>query len=96
MSWSVNATGKPAAVKAALVEQFANAQKNTAAIPEESRTVELVEQLVNTQLDYMMEIPKQAVSVSAGGSAYKPSTYPQGGGSLTVTYLVQPVYNWVE
>lgn len=71
MSWSVGAVGKAAAVKAALVPQFASAKESTKAIPHEQRSVGLVEQLVNDQLDFLaaMEVP-QAVEVSAAGSAW--------------------------
>lgn len=95
MSWSVSCVGKPAAVKAALVAQFENARKGTASVPHEQQSVAFVEQLVNDQLDFLTAIPKMAVRVEAGGSAYK-SAGPPVSGSTSLKVDVQPLYGWVE
>ena len=70
MSWSVNAVGKPVAVKASLAKQFASAKDATKYIPEEQASVVGIESAVNAQLDLMASAAVQnAVSVTANGSA---------------------------
>lgn len=93
MSWSVHAVGKPAAVKIALVQQFAAAKQSTAGIRHENVSVDYVEQIVNDQLDFLVDIPNMAVTVAASGSAYKSGS---GVGSSQISVKVDPIYGWVE
>lgn len=93
MSWSVVATGKADAVKRFLASQFENCKRQTANIPHEQKSVELIEQIVNDQLDYLMSMGSaKAVSVSASGSAYKSGNE----GSTQTKMEVTPIYNFVE
>jgi hypothetical protein len=97
MSWSISATGKPAVVKAALVKQFEVTKVSTAGIPHEQKSVELVEQLVNDQLDFLAQVTKpQAVTVSAGGSVWYSKTGDDITGSSQVQLKVEPIYDFVE
>lgn len=91
MSWSVNAVGRPAAVKTALVQQFENAKKSTANVPHELASVGLIEQIVNDQLDFLADVPNVAVNVAANGSAYKSGQ----NGSSSVRVSVEPLHGWV-
>jgi hypothetical protein len=92
MSWSLGAAGKPAAVKVKLQQQFEQAKKNVAHIAHEVKTVELAEQLVNSELDFLAEsTPPGVVTVSASGSA---STYTPRSSQVMVN--VQPIYGFVE
>lgn len=92
MSWSVNAMGKVAAVRAALAVQFANAKSGTAHIPHEQRSVVLVEEIVNDQLDFLAGTPTKVVRVEASGSAHKSAD----SGYSQVKLLVEPVSGFVE
>ena len=93
MTWSVNAVGKPLAVKAALVAQFKQAYVGTAHMPHEQATVAAAEQMVNTELDFLAGCKGVAVHVQGGGSAYKDT---QGNGSTSMTLKVEPLYGFVE
>lgn len=95
MSWSVNAVGRPAAVKAALATQFENAKKNTASVPHEQASVGLIAQLVSNELDFLTDVPGMAVRVEASGHAYK-SGSPPTSASTSVKVDLQPLYGWVE
>lgn len=103
MSWSVNAIGKPAAVKAALAASFEQAKKNCASVPHEADAVGIAEQLVNNQLDFLATInnPPTAVKVEASGSAYfsdnaQADTTVKRSGASNVKVEVQPVYGFIE
>jgi hypothetical protein len=94
MSWSLSGVGKPAALKARLQPQFEQAKKNVAHIEHEAKTVELAEQLVNGELDFLAQQNAAAVTVSASGSASIGSpTYP---GNSQVNVDVKPIYGFVE
>jgi hypothetical protein len=89
MSWSVQGTGKVAEVKAALADAFARAKKQTESHPHESKSVGLVEQIVNDQLDFLAELtPPPEVNVSASGSVWKPASGT--GGSSQIKLDVSP------
>lgn len=92
MSWSVNAMGRLAAVRAALATQFTNAKSSTAHIPHEQRSVGLVEEIVNDQLDFLAGTPTKVVRVEASGSAYKSTD----SGYSQVKLLVEPVSGFIE
>lgn len=81
MSWSVQAVGKVAAVRADLEKQFARAKTQVAGIPQEQAACAAAEVAVNASLDYLAEarVPT-AVSVVANGSAWG-----QGSGEQAVT-----------
>lgn len=94
MSWSVFATGKPAAVRAALAKSFAAAKESTKHVPHEQESVGKVEEIVNGQLDFLASMKNpQAVQVSASGSAW---TSTNGEGSTQVEMKVQPIPGFVE
>lgn len=97
MSWTIGAIGKPAAVKAALKKQFESARQGTANVPHEQASVDSIEQIVNGQLDYLVDVPGTAVKVAANGSAYK-SMHGDAAlsGHSSVTLTVEPVYGYVE
>lgn len=71
MSWSVSSIGKPSAVKALLAEQFSAAKLGTAQIPLEQAAVAAIEVAVNSQLDFLADVPGVAVHVQASGSVCK-------------------------
>jgi hypothetical protein len=88
MSWSIQAVGKPEAVKAALAEQFKNAALSTVHIPHEQDSVIAIQAVVNEQLDFLMvNNPSSAVAVKANGSA---SVAPPG------AMDVSPIAGFVE
>jgi hypothetical protein len=95
MSWSLSGAGKPAALKAKLQPQFEQAKKNVAHVEHEVKAVELAEQLVNGELDFLAaHATPTAVTVTAGGSASNGNdTYPR---SSQVNVSVQPIYGFVE
>lgn len=94
MSWSAGAVGRVAAVKAALAKQFTNAKASTAGIPHEQKSVELIEQVVNDQLDFLAgSMPVGAVRVEASGSAWSNMT---GGYNNQVKLLVETVAGFIE
>jgi hypothetical protein len=94
MSWSVTAIGRPKAVKESLAKQFENAKRQTAHIPEEQKSVETIEQLVNTQLDFADSVGSGAVQVSASGSCSKGSgSYP---GATQMAVDLKTIYGFVE
>jgi hypothetical protein len=95
MSWSVNAIGKPSAVKAHLETQFAAAKLGTEHIPQERDSVAAIEAAVNSQLDFLAEVPGIAVHVQAGGSAWKGVT-AQLQGSATCNLKFETIYGFVE
>jgi hypothetical protein len=70
MSWSVQAFGKPEAVKKALKGQFESAKSSTQSIPHEHATVALTEETVEANLNFLIEkSPNTPVRVHASGSA---------------------------
>lgn len=92
MSWSVNAFGKPAAVKTALAKQFESAKLGTKSLPHEHAAVESIENIVNWELDFLAACTNKAgyayvVRVEAGGSAYKSA---DGSGYTQINCKVQP------
>jgi hypothetical protein len=95
MSWSLSGVGKPAALKAKLQPQFEQAKKNVAHVEHEVKAVELAEQLVNGELDFLAEqAAPTPVTVSAGGSASNGNhAYPR---TSQVTVSVQPIYGFAE
>lgn len=94
MSWSVNAIGKPAAVKTLLQGQFASAKNSTKNIPAELSTVEATEAMVNAQLDFAVLNGVGAVDVQASGSAsMKGATYS---GSISSSVSFKSLYNFAE
>lgn len=95
MSWSLSGAGKPAALKAKLESQFAQAKKNVAHVEHEVKAVELAEQIVNGELDFLADqATPTAVTVTAGGSVSNGSeTYPR---SSQINVSVQPIYGFVE
>jgi hypothetical protein len=97
MSWSVTAVGRPKAVKAALVQQFADAKKSCAWIPEEAASVGHAEDFVNAQLDLLAPDPKSAVRVSASGSAAKESEHQSTVSRYASSSItVENIYGFVE
>jgi hypothetical protein len=94
MSWSVLATGKPAAVKAALAKSFASAKESTKHVPHEQESVGKVEDIVNGQLDFLAATTNPgAVQVSASGSAWRST---DGQGSTQVEMRVTPLAGFIE
>ena len=88
MSWSVAAIGKPAAVRAAIADQFAKGGK--CAEPEETVRLEaaaMMDAALAGQTD-----PAKAVKVSASGSMSQSGTTISN--SLSVS--VEPLYGFVE
>lgn len=83
MSWSVSAIGKPFAVKAALAVQFAVAKSSTQHIAQECDAVAAIEAAVNSQLDFLADVPEIAVHVRANGSVHKHGTSGSANCSLT-------------
>jgi hypothetical protein len=79
MSWSVCAVGKPAAVKAAIKEQFASCLPQLAkneALKHEHASAALAEESIEAQLNFLIESETPiAVRVEAGGSAYVSGAY---------------------
>lgn len=97
MSWSVSSVGKPSAVKAALVKQFAQAKDNTKSMPHEHSTVLAIEQAVNAELDFLAQFQGVAVKVEGNGSAYINSNAAgDKSGSSQMAVSVQPLYGFVE
>lgn len=71
MSWSVQAAGKPGAVKATLERQFAAAKAGLVNNPAELKACEAAEASVNATLSYLEEATvATGVSVMANGSAW--------------------------
>jgi hypothetical protein len=97
MSWSVEAVGKPAAVKSALASQFEAAKKSTANISHEQEAVVEIESVVNGQLDFLAaHNGASAVTVKASGSA---SLAPPGASWPSTTQValeVSPIHGFVE
>lgn len=90
MSWSINQSGKAAAVKVALEKQFEQAKKGCAHMPHEVQAIGTVEQLVSAELDFLD--PNTPVQVEGSGSAYAGE---KSRGSQ-VKVKVEPIYNWAE
>jgi hypothetical protein len=94
MSWSVSAIGKPAAVKAALVQQFESARNATKHFQHEQDSVRHCESIINGELDFLAARTNPvAVRVEASGSAYSNA---DGVGSTQVKLEVTPLYGFVE
>ena len=94
MSWSVNAFGKPAAVKASLAKQFQSAKLSTKSIPHENEAVIAIEKIVNAELDFLAARTNPGVvTVGGSGSAYMSS---DGSGSSQMTFSVMPNYGFLE
>ena len=70
MSWSVTSIGPPAAVKAALIGQWAAARANPLVVnsPSQLATIGALQQAVTGQLDFLIAQGQAAVQVSASGS----------------------------
>lgn len=70
MSWSVQALGKPMAVKVALATQFTSALSSTLHMKAEHEAVQSIERAIDVQLDFLVEHnPDALVRISASGSA---------------------------
>lgn len=75
MSWSISAIGKPAALKAALVKEFASRKESCKNVPHKVEAIGIAEQLVNNQLDFMAGLTNPGIAkVEASGSAYVSDT----------------------
>lgn len=97
MSWGVGpTTGKPAKVKEVLAEQFERVKKQVVAVPHEVESVETVEKLVNSELDFAVANGVAALTVSAGGSCNVGATDGSYKGSTSVKVSVEPIYGFVE
>lgn len=92
MSWSINQSGTASAVKAALVEQFANARKYSIGNAHEIATIHAIERLVYDALDYLGATP---VTVSGNGSAYEQLGEIQSLRSCNFSVKVEPIYGFV-
>lgn len=90
MSWSIQAIGKPAAVRAKLAVEFA---KNPCVQPEES-----MRQNVAIALDIALAVypPNTVVNVAASGSQHWPDSHKPAEFQNTLNVKLEPVYGFVE
>lgn len=102
MSWSINAIGKPAALKISLVKEFASRKESCKNVPHEVEAICIAEQLVNNQLDFMTSLAAPGVAkVDACGSAYVSDSSVTGEpanrtGYTSVKVDVQQISTFVE
>ena len=94
MSWSINAVGRPEAVRQELARQFESAKQSTRAILHENRSVAIVESLVNNELEALKTSDwVKVVRVTACGSA---STQEGRVLSSQISLTLEPIHGFVE
>lgn len=77
MPWNILQVGKPAEAKAALVDQFNVAQQDSAGNAQELAGLALVQQAINSELDFLSQFDDVSAQVSTSGAS-KTYTDPHG------------------